>query len=580
MSECEDSFNDGLVKTEEISDDSVDKTIEQCPTVSPILSVEDNTGWYDSELADHFVSVPIVVSIEEKPDKTTYDGQGTLSVTSGKISIFTDDKCKNLLTDSYSAEALRTPQTVYVKGGAVGAGTVQLKLNKLTADPNITVKESDSQSVTIKAVNVIKPVIDAESKVVLFFNQNPLPAKPTSLTEITIKFDQSNKRHKCNDSLKAKLIYDTGKLICYKKDAEIMTEYESGKEFTYSELTGDQLLKLYFKGKGVGEGVVKLESVIPEGLDESFRVLAKDECPLAVVKLEIEVYTHLSALSYEGDEDDTVSPDNKVSEGRYIHYQDDNKFKRAQILLKNPGSLLWQYGSDDAKIILSAEKDTTEKDAKKIIKTIKFCKTEDDALPLEKLVLSKTDFNDDDISVWIEVTGDTSRDKGDNIEGKEGFNPDFDRLQILGYDQENKGKRLLAYHKERYDTSWQKWEPEQLIAPCHLHVGATVKTEGESDVTLKYGDCTKLKAHSFDREIDRAARNKCHERIRAVLVDKAATKGQVSKKDVAIAYAGLHETYYDFREIKGTHSIPHMNHNYPKNTFTGFIKAIKPNGVS
>lgn len=466
-------------------------------------------GWFDDKKADHFVPATIKVSLAETTSglaTTTYTGDGTVAV--GDLDVYTEETCTTKLTVKVGNAALRLGKPLYVKGTAVGQETATLTLDAAQDAGKVTVKGPTSETTPFKKVNVITPKIELQSKVVLLNCAKPVNGKKTSVCWLKLQLEQTNKAHKCN-ALKAKLVYG-GEVEGFKKQA-CSQALASGSELTYKELTGRNPKKLYLRGKAEGELKISLEPVLPKDLAKSFRVEAKKEETLAVVKIEVMVYAWAAGRNYTKQNDGTyyLTPEGKAGNGRKLHYQNgDKSFKRAKVTVKKPDALLWKHGTDDAKITLTP---SASGGARLRFYTSAGGNTRVTAL--KKAALGG------DKELWIEATG------------------------TIALDADPKYKK----------GGWVLKSPVKQSIACFVHFGAKVKApDGGSSVDLNYGDGAKIETFSFDRHLDRQTRNDSHLKIRST------QSYDLDDFYVALAHAGLHRGY-------GTFFGPCMNLNYSVN---------------
>jgi len=474
------------------------KTAKQpCPKaiVTPIVSkLED--GWFDDKKADHFIPAKIKVSLTETTSgraSTTYTGSGTVAV--GGLRIYTNAGCTAELTTKVSNQDLRNGKDLYVKGTAVANKTATLTLDPASDPSKVTVRGPASASVPFKKVNVITPKIVLESKVVLLNHTPVVDGKETSVCWVKLSLGQTNKAHKLN-SLKSKLVYGA-EVECF-KDEDCTQALASRSELTYQELTANLPKKLYLRGETAGEFKISLEPTEPENLEKSYRIEAKKEETLAVVKIDVEVYAWAEARQYPQNNDGTYikNADGKAQEGRELQYQDTAAFKRAKIVVKKPNDLLWTHGSDQAKITLTPY----------IVGNTRMHFYTSSGGNTQVTELAKGDLGADK-TLWLEATGTT------NLDNDPGY-----RFQ-----------------------GWAARLPEKEVKNCCVQFGAKVKSPyNNSMVELKNGDGSRIKTFSFDRSLDRLARNASHRKIRN---DR---RSELDYYNVVLAYSGLHQSYGGF----------------------------------
>ena len=496
----------------EVSSSRVKSVKKPCPEKAiarPSVTLVTD-GWFDDKKADHFVPATIKVSLTETTSgraSTTYTGHGTVAVEG--LNVYTDLGCTTRLVGKVSNGDLRAGKLLYVKGTAVAGKTARLTLDAAASPSAVTVLGPASAAVPFKKVNVITPKIELQSKVVLLNNTRPVDSKKTSVCQVQLQLEQTNEAHKC-DGLKAKLAYG-GKVECF-KNRTCTQALASGSELSYETLTARNPMKLYLRGKTAGELKISLEPVEPDNLAKSYRLEAKKEETLAVVKIEVDVYAWADARNYTQDNDGNYTKNSigKAGEGRELHYQDiDKSFKRARVTIKKPDGLLWKHGTDDATITLTP---FVSGGARLYFYTSATGNT-------RVTKVKKADLGGDK-TLWVEATG---------------------------------ANRLDNAPRYR-TTSPLSLTPEKETAACAIHFGAKVKSPDQlSFVDLHHGDGCKLKTHSFDRYLDRRTRNRCFSRIGSSR--SYSSQRVLNTKDVASAVSGLHFAY-------GLLFGSFVNHNY------------------
>jgi hypothetical protein len=122
------------------------------PGVTPVVG----EGFHH---ADQFKPAQVTAQIAESADRPVFAGTGTVTVTSGKATLFSDEGCTTPLAQRLPATDLRKGVPVFVKASATGAVNLRLTLT----DPDdrgvrVALQPKDCR-VTFSPVNVVTPSV-------------------------------------------------------------------------------------------------------------------------------------------------------------------------------------------------------------------------------------------------------------------------------------------------------------------------------------------------------------------------------------------------------------------------------------
>ncbi|WP_437767843.1 choice-of-anchor D domain-containing protein [Sorangium sp. So ce764] len=356
--------------------------VEITPTVDPIEA----TGWYDDASAEHCVVATLKLGMTEIPRRSEYAGKGRVTVVDGTIALFEDKECTRPVRP-IDAEALRGGKTLYVKGGAAGAGRVRLTLDP-SDSPRIEVKAPVDGAVEIKPVDVVVPLLELEYNVVLLdkdLAQHQTDAKIlTAATRVEVALQESVK------GAFKKGAYLRGANLSIYLDDKCTTLYDQKTALPYEELTKAEKKKLYLKSKVVGD--VDLKLALEANNAPGFRITPEAEKKITVVALGLEMHAFAEA---EPHAEAAMCDKDKVEPGRVVHEQDAGQYGRAKLLVKKPDAKLWDMGGDDYKVVVSVHADTG---------ALALFRADTGGGGSQKVELSKADFNGGDVPLWAEGT--------------------------------------------------------------------------------------------------------------------------------------------------------------------------------
>jgi len=172
----------------------------------------------------------------------------------------------------------------------------------------------------------------------------------------------------------AKLVVAGPGKIEFYTDENLTTKIDTSKPFSADQISESMILKIWAKGVGLGKCMLQL--ILEESSNGDFVNRAPATHEMTVVELKMNVFQQdVKALekiqinpdvepvaSYHTALSNLVLPDQliltdkeKASSGRTLHKQENNSFSRAKIELLKIDSSIWPAGTENYKILLSAE---------------------------------------------------------------------------------------------------------------------------------------------------------------------------------------------------------------------------------
>ncbi|MCX4240507.1 carboxypeptidase-like regulatory domain-containing protein [Paraliomyxa miuraensis] len=231
----------------------------------------------------------------------------------------------------------------------------------------------------LERINVVTPKIELEYKTVLFDRQLSKHQESTepekfvaSATRIEVSLEQTNEEKYP--------FTKTAKLVCTPAHVDVFTDDECtkalDKDLEANDLTGDEPLSLYLRGKTKGKFKIKLELADPE--DAHIKAAPEEKQPepeLGVVELVMAVHQHdpsaVKGTQVDPDQEpisayhtalkDKALPDQKaltdeqkVKVGRLLHAQNGGNHGRGKLVLDKLDSSQWPDETDDYEVFIHA----------------------------------------------------------------------------------------------------------------------------------------------------------------------------------------------------------------------------------
>lgn len=250
-----------------------------------------------------------------------------------------------------------------------------------TAKVEATVKAGEIVLVKLRLerINVVTPKIELEYKAVLLDRQLSKHQESTEPekflatgTRIEVSLEQTNKEKYP--------FAKTAKLVCNPAHVEVFTDEKCekplAKDLEAKELTGDEPLSLYLRGKTKGKFKLSVELADPG--DVHIKPAPKEKQPeleLGVVELVMGVQQHDPAAVKATQVDPDVDPiatyhtnlkdkalpaqkaltdEQKVKEGRLLHAQDSGNNGRGKLVLEKLDASQWPDETDDYEVFIHA----------------------------------------------------------------------------------------------------------------------------------------------------------------------------------------------------------------------------------
>lgn len=253
----------------------------------------------------------------------------------------------------------------------------------LPATKTVQAKVKGGEIVLVKfrlePINVVTAKIELEYNVVLLDrglskHQDVGEAEKhvASPTRIEVSLEQTHKD--------AYPFAKTAKLVCNPAYVDVFTDEKCekplDKDLEAKDITGDQPLSLYLRGKTKGKLKLKLE--LEDSGDPHIKAAPDDEQPepeLGVVEIEMQVHQHdvaaVKSTQVDPDEDPiatyhtnlknkalpdqkALTDEQKVKDGRLLHAQDSGNNGRAKLLLKKLDGSQWPADTDEYEVYIHA----------------------------------------------------------------------------------------------------------------------------------------------------------------------------------------------------------------------------------
>lgn len=202
-------------------------------TVTPDIGQPDDTIWW-RDGGDN-TAVSVLLSLTQDPAPGRYRGGGTLTRGAATLEVYRDPGCQDPVIFDRKGEAaishaeLTSGNPFYLRGTSAGNVGLRLALDP-PQDACVTVMPPAKRKIEVHAVNVITPILEVESLVLVDAGNDTYP---TTRSQVTLSCHQSNPQSPCVD-LRIALTHEPGIACAFSDEPDKI--YPSGHEHAGTDL--------------------------------------------------------------------------------------------------------------------------------------------------------------------------------------------------------------------------------------------------------------------------------------------------------------------------------------------------------